>query len=207
MATYPSMVPTITRSSYATPKLVITVPMAIIRNNKTDLYASKDGSQLGKDGSGKRKGRSLRFPRLLLACKKPSPTRRERFFRFYSFTFLPFKFPFLLLSLFIFLTKKAPNSRQRVAARLPDKNILIVSILHLRPIMTLAAEGIFIKLYTSVAKAGGIAGGKMGVTGAKLATNEPLITIFSPQKRKKGKISFRITQKTIIFALSKTITE
>ena len=73
--------------------------------------------------------------------------------------------------------------------------------------MTLAAEGIFIKLYTSVAKAGGIAGGKMGVTGAKLATNEPLITIFSPQKRKKGKISFRITQKTIIFALSKTITE
>ena len=130
----------------------------------------------------------------------PAPARRERFLFFYFFTF---QVPFL----FIFLQKKAPNSQQGVAIRLPDKNILIVSILHLRPIMGLAAEGFFIKLYTSVSKTGGIAGVKIGVTGAKLATNELLITIFSPLKRKKGKISFRITQKTIIFALSKTRVE
>ena len=105
------------------------------------------------------------------------------------------------------LLKTALNPRERVATRLPDKNILIVSILRLQPVTALMAEGIFIKLYTTATKTGGITRGKNGDTEAKLATNELLITIFSPQKRKKGQISFRITQKTIIFALSKTIVE
>lgn len=50
------------KASPIRPKMTVGIPVTIAVNEKTDLLCSNDGSQLTKDGSGKRKGRPFHLP-------------------------------------------------------------------------------------------------------------------------------------------------